>query len=132
MVPEVFMNRTAICQQWSEWHNYLMNTINDNEFATYASTLAVQRHAHVASFTVNVPESVRVRVLHVWRRVIMAPAGRYLDDANRDDAIATALRDVKNVDFSGHLMNFPKRTQAYPIACGPCLTAPGGWAGWYG
>jgi hypothetical protein len=99
MVPEVFMNRTAICQQWSEWHNYLMNTINDNEFATYASTLAVQRHAHVASFTVNVPESVRVRVLHVWRRVIMAPAGRYLDDANRDDAIATALRDIKDVDW---------------------------------
>ena len=29
-------------------------------------------------------------------------------------------------------MNFPKRSQAYPIACGPCLTAPGGWASWYG
>ena len=34
--------------------------------------------------------------------------------------------------FSGHLMNFPKRSQAYLIACGPCLTPMGGWAGWHG
>ena len=34
--------------------------------------------------------------------------------------------------ISGLLMKSRKRSQAYPIACGPCLTAPGGWAGWYG
>ena len=34
--------------------------------------------------------------------------------------------------LSGLLMNFPKRSQAYPIACGPCWSPLGGWAGWYG
>ena len=34
--------------------------------------------------------------------------------------------------FSGILMKYRKRLQAYPIACGPILTAPGGWASWYG
>ena len=33
--------------------------------------------------------------------------------------------------LSGPLMNFTKRSQAYPIACGPCLTALGGWTGWH-
>ena len=39
---------------------------------------------------------------------------------------------VLAMTFSGILMKSRKRSQAYPIACGPCLTAPGGWAGWYG
>jgi hypothetical protein len=33
--------------------------------------------------------------------------------------------------LAGPLMNFTKRSQAYPIACGPCLTALGGWTGWH-
>ena len=32
--------------------------------------------------------------------------------------------------ISGILMICPKRLQAYPIACRPCMTAPGGWAGY--
>ena len=30
--------------------------------------------------------------------------------------------------FSGLLMILPKRSQAYPIACGPCLGSLRGWA----
>ena len=34
--------------------------------------------------------------------------------------------------FFGLLMFFSERSQAYPIACGPCLAALGDWADWYG
>ena len=30
------------------------------------------------------------------------------------------------------MMFFPKRSQAYPIACGLCWSPLGGWASWYG
>ena len=43
--------------------------------------------------------------------------------------VAMAQTKVKARTVSGILMFFPKRSQAYPIACGLCWSPLGGWAG---
>jgi hypothetical protein len=86
--------------------------------------------SHPVDARLYVPASQRVAMMTAFHEhfghqseqpMIRALRKRYYWPAMHDDVTQHTL--------SGILMKSRKRSQAYPIACGPCLTAPGGWAG---